>query len=213
MNGQAVFDYQYAKIPNLTLGLAYQRNRQNTVKEPAGSAPVETQVNGVTGRAGYRLGNLAVGFQAGCSRMNDLTAANRDSRTITYALTPSYNVPGLSLNPVLSFNKATDLSSDVTTNTATVNLDVRSGFLGGRITFDLGGSYNAIKSDNELTDQRMLNAGFRLAYIIKDYFKEYLRPSIGLRGTYARTDDRIAGTETKELTAFLVLAASMPFSF
>ncbi len=210
---QSAVDYQYSKIANLTLGITYQTGRQESENVPAGSLPVAMRTEGTTGRIGYAVGKIAIGLQAGFSRMDDQTDANRDSKVVTYTVTPSYNSPGLSVNPVFTLNEATDLASDVTTDTTTVNLDVRSLFAGGKFAADLGGAYAIAKTDDNLMDQRMLNAAFRVAYNFQDWFRDYLRPSLGLRGSHARTRDLISGSSTEETTLFIVLAASMPFSF
>lgn len=212
VNGQGAVDYQFSKIQDFTLGLSYQASRQRSEKEPGGAIPVELHSDGVSGRIGYRRNNLSFGFQAVVSRMNDLTEANRDSRSVTYTLTPAYNAPGLSVNPVLSVNTATDLATAVTSDTTTCNLDLRSMFLGGRASFDLGGTYTIMKTDDGLMDLRALNAAFRVAYDFREWFRDYLRPSLALRGSQTETSDAVTGARKKETTLFLVLATAMPFS-
>jgi hypothetical protein len=213
-NNQLNFDYSFNRFPYLPMGIGYQGSFQESTKEPEGAFPINLLTNTLTGRVNYMKDGLNVGFQAAYSMMNDRTPANNDNRTITYTFTPAYNIPNLSINPNFSLNKSKNYLSDVTTDTYTITLDLKSRFFQERVSFDLGGTYSIIKTDNETVDTKNLNVNFRLAYNIRNLLKGYLNPSIGVRGTYLKITDRInPGSGRDEFVLFLVLATSTPFSF
>jgi hypothetical protein len=94
-----------------------------------------------------------------------------------------------------------------------MNMDLRSTFINRKFGFDLGGTYSIMKTDNGSMDAKNLNANFRLAWNIKEYFKSLLNPTLALRGVYSKINDRInTGANRDELTLFLVLTTSTPFS-
>jgi len=207
-------DYSFSGIPSLPFGINYQKSIQDSTREPAGSFEVETHTDTISGRVNYSKDRINIGFQTMYSLLNDKTPGNFDTTTITYTLTPSYYVPNFSLVPSFSLNQSKNHVSHIWTDTYTVNLDIRTIFLRERASFDVGGTYNIIKGDENTADSRTLSTNFRLAYNIKGILKGFLNPTIALRGMYTKfTDDINPSADRDEFTLFLVLAATMPFSF
>ena len=214
VNYEGSLDYSFNQIPSLPVGIGYQVSKQESTREPAGSFPLDLRTDTVTGRVNYMKEQINIGFQAAYSLMNDRTPANNDNSTVTYTLTPGYNTLNFSVIPNFSLNKSKNILADVTTDTYTITLDLRSKLFRQSMSFDVGGTYSIIKTDDGTVDSRNLNANFRLAYNIKNLLKGYVNPSIGLRGTYLKMTDRInPGSDSDEFTLFLVLATSVPFSF
>jgi len=207
-------DYSFSGIPNLPLGINYQKSTQDSTREPDGSFEVETDMDMISGRVNYSKDRINIGFQTMYSLINDKTPGNFDTTTITYTLTPSYYVPGFSLVPSFSLNQSKNHVSHIWTDTYTITMDIRTTFLRERASFDVGGTYNIIKGDEDTTDSRTLSTNFRLAYNIKGILKGFLNPIIALRGAYTKfTDNIYPDADRDEFTLFLVLAATMPFSF
>jgi hypothetical protein len=168
----------------------------------------------ISGNVNYTIDKINLGFQTSYSLMNDKTATNNDTESITYTLTPSYNMPNVSVSSAFSLNQSKIHMTDVKTDTYTINLDLRTKFLKERGSFDIGGTYNITKADNSSINTRNLNANFRLAYNIKNLLKGYLNPSVALRGSYMKITDKVnRSSDRDEFTLFLVLATSIPFSF
>jgi hypothetical protein len=214
VNYQGVLDYSFFGVPNLPVGAGYQKSLQDSTREPSGTSPVNLDTDTILGRIGYMIDKFNFGFQTSYSLMNDKTAANNDTTAITYTFTPAYNAPALMINPSFSINQTKSRITEVRTDTYTMNLDLRTRLFRDSAFFDLGGTYNIIRADNGSVNTRNLVANFRLAYKIKKFLKGYLRPTIGLRGTYLRITDKInPGSDRDEFTLFLVLATTMPFSF
>ncbi|MBI5641312.1 MAG: hypothetical protein HZA17_12900 [Nitrospirae bacterium] len=211
---QGTVDYSLNSIPNLPLGINYQKSIQDSTREPSGTSPLEIDTDTLSGRVGYTRDKFMINAMAAYSLMNDKTQGNNDTTSVTYAVTPAYNAPGLSINPNLTLNQSKNHVSQVTTDTYTVNLDLRSRFFKERVSFDVGGTYLISKANNGSLDMRNLNANFRLSYNLQAFLKKIMKPSIGVRGTYIKITDRINPIANRdEFTLFLVLATVMPFSF
>jgi hypothetical protein len=207
-------DYSFSKIPNLPLGINYQKSIQDSTREPSGSFEMKTHTDTISGRVNYSMDRINIGFQTSYSLLNDKTQSNFDTTSISYTLTPSYYITGFSLTPSFSLNQSKNHTSDVWTDTYTVNLDMRTTFLRDKASFDVGSTYSIIKGDRDTADNKTLSTNFRLAYDIKGVLKGFLNPVVALRGTYMKvTDDISPLADRDEFTILLVLAATMPFSF
>ena len=214
LNYQGGLDYSFNGIPNLPMGVNYQKSIQNSTREPSGTNPLDLHADTVSGRVNYTLDKINLGVLASYSLLDDRTPTNNDTTAINYTFTSSYNIPNITVSPSFSLNQSKIHVTDVRTDTYTINLDLRTRFFRERLTFDVGGTYNIIKADNGLTDSRNLNTNFRLAYNIKEFFKGLMNPTIALRGAYMKVTDKInRSSDRDELTLFLVLATSVPFSF
>lgn len=214
VNYQGNLDYSFNKIPNLPIGIGYQKSIQDSTKEPQGSSPTSLYTDTITGMVNYAMDKINIGFQTAYSLMDDRAEANSDTTTITYTLMPTYNTHELSVNPNFSLNQSKSHLTGVRTDTYTINLDLRTKFFREKASFDVGGTCIIAKADDGSANTRNLNAKFRLSYSLKEYLKGILNPSIALRGTYMNITDKINhGSNRDVFTLFLVLATSMPFSF
>jgi hypothetical protein len=214
LNYQGGLDYSFNGIPNLPMGINYQKSMQNSTREPSGTNPLDLHADTVSGRVNYTLDKINLGFLASYSLLDDRNPTNNDTTAITYTFTSSYNIPNISISPSFSLNQSKIHVTDVRTDTYIINLDLRTNFFREKLSFDVGGTYNIIKADNGSTNSRNLNTNFRLAYNIKEFFKGLMNPTIALRGAYMKVTDKInRSSDRDELTLFLVLATSVPFSF
>lgn len=214
VNYQGNLDYSFNGIPNLPIGFNYQKSVQDSTKEPAGYYELLIHADTLSGRINYMLDKFVIGFQTTYSLMNDKTPSNNDTTNVNYTITTSYNIPNISINPAFSFNQSQYHSTDLMTDTYTVNLDVRTKFLKEMGSFDVGGTYNVTKANDGSVNTRNLNTNFRLAYNIKGLLKGFMNPTIALRGTYIKNIDEVYSQSTNdEFILFLVLATSIPFSF
>lgn len=171
VNYQGSLDYTFNKIPNLPIGINYQKSIQESTREPSDTTPTDLHVDSITGRINYTTDKINLGFNTSYSLMNDRTSNNNDTTTITYIFTPSYNLTNISINPSFSLNQSKIHLTNVRTDTYTINLDLRTKFFRDRASFDVGGTYNITKANDDSIDNRNLNANFRIAYNIKDLLK------------------------------------------
>jgi hypothetical protein len=214
VNYQGNLDYSFNGIPNLPMGFNYQKSVQDSSREPSGSYNINMHTDTLSGRINHTIDKLSLGFQTSYSMMNDKTSSNNDTTSVTCSFTPSYTLQYISVSSGFSFNQSQYHRTDLMTDTYTINLDVRTKFFKERGSFDIGSTYNIVKTNDGSVNNRNLNSNFRLAYNIKGLLKGFLNPTVALRGTYMKNIDEVYSQSTKdEFILFLVLATSVPFSF
>jgi hypothetical protein len=211
---QGILDYSFNGIPHLPVGINYQKSVQDSSREPSGVNPINLHTDTVTGRVNFTKDRINLGAQASYSLMNDRTETNYDTTVTTFMFTSSYFTQTNSITPAFSFNRSKTHITDIITDTYTITLDIRTLFLRERASFDIGGTYNIIKANDNSVDSHTLDAHFRLAYSMKDFFKGYLNPIIAIRSTYLKITDEIYPSSNRdEFVLFLVLETTIPFAF
>jgi hypothetical protein len=210
---QGMLDYSFNGIRNLPLGISYQKSIQDSTREPSGVDPIDMHTDTLTGRINYTRDRINLGTQASYSKMNDRTETDNDTTVTTLTFTSSYFTPANSITPTFSFNRSKTHITDVITDTYTITLDLRTLFMRERASFDIGGTYNIIKADDDSIDSNTLDAHFRLAYSMKDFFKGYMNPVIAIRSTYLKVTDEIYPSSNRdEFVLLLVLETTIPFT-
>ncbi len=211
---QGSISYQFNKIPYVPMGLTYQKIIQESSKEPVGSARMDMNTDTYSARIGFTKGSFTVNFSPSYSIINDKTPADADMTNISYAATAAYALPNLSIAPAFSWTKTRNHATNVWTDTFVYNLDFRSRFFHDRISFDAGGTYTASTADNNSVDSGTWNARAAVSYRLNDHLKTFVKPAVGLRLSYLKTDDKInAGMDKDEFSLFVVLEAAMPIIF
>ncbi|NWF93650.1 MAG: hypothetical protein HXY46_12080 [Syntrophaceae bacterium] len=210
---QGTVDYSLNKIKALPIGLSYQKSRIETKDEPLETLPIETDTDTVTGKINYIKGPWNLGFSTSYSLQNDRTSQDNDTTTVTYTLTPTYTQEHFSLSPSFSLNRTRNHLTRVYTDTYTTALDLRGDIFRKKLTYGLAGTYNIIRASDDTTKQDTLSTNFNISYLLFKNLWGFLNPSIGIRGLYNRTNDKVLGQTTNELALFLVIQTTMPFSF
>ena len=211
---QGNVSYQFNKISYVPLGFTYQKIIQKSSKEPVGVSPIDTDTDTYSARVGFTMGKFTVNFTPSYSMINDKTPADADMTNIVYAVTAAYALPNLSIAPAVTWNRTRNHATNVWTDTCVYNLDLRSRFFHDRASFDVGGTYTASKADNDSMDSGTWNARATLSYRLKDHLKTFVNPTMGLRFSYLRTDDKInVGMNKDEFSLFFVLEAAIPVIF
>jgi hypothetical protein len=211
---QGNVSYQFNKIPYVPLGFTYQKIIQESSKEPVGGTRIDTSTDNYSARIGFTKGSFSVNFSPSYSIINDKTPADADMTNIVYAVTAAYAIPNLSIAPSVTWNRTRNHATDVWTDTCAYNLDLRSRFFHDRASFDVGGTYTASKADNDSVDSGTWNARATLSYRLNDHLKTFVKPTVGLRFSYLKTDDKINVAMNKdEFSLFVVLEAAIPVIF
>jgi hypothetical protein len=211
---QGNVSYQFNKIPYVPLGFTYQKIIQESSKEPAGTSRVDTSTDTYSARIGLTLGKFTANFTPSYSIIDDKTPADADTTNIVYAFTAAYALPNLSIAPAVTWNRTYNHATNVWTDTYVYNLDLRSRFFHDRASFDVGGTYTSTKADNESADSGTWNARATLSYRLKDHLKTFVNPTVGLRFSYLKTDDKINESMNKdEFSLFAVIEAAIPILF
>jgi hypothetical protein len=212
---QGTVDYSFNKFQSLPIGLSYQKTRLDSRWEPPDTSPLKTDTDTVTGTISYIKPPWNLGFSTSYSLQNDLTDESNDTTTLTITFTPALTLekPSLSVSPSYSFNRSISRLTNVYTDTNTATLDLRGDVFNKKLSYGFGGTYTLTKANDDSYDQDTLSTNFNVLYLLVKNLWGFLNPSLGVRGLYNRTNDRILDQTTNELALFLVVQTTMPFSF
>ncbi len=212
-NTQGVVNYVYSKLAYLPLNLTFQKDFQESEKEPAGVTPLKLDTTSLSGGISYVQPIWNVGFQASYAYKDD-RQGDRDSDAITYTLNGMLNKQWLVVAPSLSFSQAKEVSTGVRLDTYTLGLAVNTKWWEDRVLFDVAGTYNAPVATDDSTNNRNLNVNARLAYSLKEWFKGLINPSIAVKGSYVKLTDRVnPALNQDDCSVFLVLTLSAPYVY
>jgi hypothetical protein len=211
---QGTLDYTFNKFPQFPMGLNYQRTIQESTQEPAGTIPIKTYTDTVSGRVSYINGPLNLGLQTNYSVKDDQSSANNDTSTLTVTLTPAFNLPSFSIAPSFSLNQTKTPLNDVRVDNFLVGLQLMAKALQNKLSLEMAGTYNVLSANNNSQDGRNVSGNFRISYALGNYLKGLFNPSIGLKGVYTHILDHVNARAGKdELSILLVFTTSIPFSF
>lgn len=210
---QGGLNYTFSKIQELPIGLNYQLTLTDSSMEPEGETPQHTSTDTLSGTINYTKDRWNLGFQSSWSRQNNRVSDSSDTTTTTFTLTPVYSGDNITISPNLSFNKSRYPSTGLATDTYTANLDLRGKAFHKKITYELAGTYSRTKASDNSTDSDTLNANFRVAYLLSPRIIGLHNTTVGVRGQYQQTNNRLSGTDTDDLALLLVLSTGIPFSY
>ena len=91
-----------------------------------------------------------------------------------------------------------------------MNLDIRGDLLRRTLTYAFAGTYNMTKADDDTTDSDSYNINMTVQYLLARNLWGFLNPSIGIRGNYNKTNDRVYSMRNDEMIIMAVFSLSMP---
>ena len=206
-------DYTFSKFESLPITLSYQRSMIKTKNEPQDYPHTNTNTDAITGRINYKNGPWDLGFSVGYSFQNDRTDLENDTTTVTYAFTPTFTKDFLTVTPCFSFNRSLNHSTSIYMDTYLATLDLRGDAFKKRVTYGLGGSYSILRASDGSSKTDTLSSNFNVYYLLYKDLLGFLDPSLGIRGVYNRTNDRVLHQTTNEFALYFVLQMSMKFLF
>lgn len=213
-NTQFTSDYAFNKIPQLPMGLSYQKTIQKSTKEPETTQKINLETDTIAGRINYSIDKFNIGFTTSLSSMNDKTPSNNDSTSTNYTLTPVYTDVNYSISTSFSLNQSKVKLTGVRTDIYTSNVDFRTKFLDQRASFDLAGTYTITKANDGSSNNRNLSGTAQIAYDLAKFIKDYAKPVLALKATYSKIKDKInPSSNNDEFVLYLVFTTNMPFSF
>jgi hypothetical protein len=216
---QGTIDYTFNMIKNMPIGLSYQRSIQDSSMEPDLTSPVKLYTDTVSGKVEYLKGGWHLTLQASYSVQDDRTPAANDTNTATLTFIPHcgmitlFGKEYLSITPTFSYNRSTSRLTSVDTDTYTTTLDLKGDLFRKRVTYGLGGTYTLLRASDESSKSDTLNTNFNVYYLLVKNLWGFLNPSVGIRGLYNKTNDRVLRQTTDEFALYLVLQTEMSFLF
>jgi hypothetical protein len=212
---QGTADYIFNKFQSLPIGLSYQKTRLDSRWEPPETFPIKIDTDTVIGTINYIKPPWNLGFSTSYSLQNDLTDESNDTTNVTLTLTPALilDKPSLSVSPSYSFTRSISRITNVHTDTHTATLDLRGDLFDKKLSYGFGGTHSIFKASDGSSNQDTLSTNFNVLYLLVKNLWGILNPSVGIRGLYNRTNDRILDQTTNEFALFLVIQTTMQFSF
>lgn len=205
---QGTVEASYTGFAKAPFGVTVQVGRQETVREVAGTEPVNLANATLTGWANLAAGPASLGLQASESRQDD--GSGGESATTTLSATPSLNVGWLTLAPGYSFTRSSSGGVAADNRTQVVTLDVRSSLFGRRLSADVAGSWTESRADDASVDTASTDATARVALEFGPLPFWPTRGSVAAKAVYSVLEDRIAGGTTDDLAVALVLTLAIP---
>jgi len=213
VSSMASIDYSLAKFPTLPMGLNYQKSILDTSMVPEFGFPLKTHTDVVGARINYLLDKWNFGFNVSYSKQDDKTPFDYDSSAQMYNLAPVYYSECFTFAPNLAFNRSTNETTDVDTDTYTITLDVRGSLFQQAVSYELAGTFNRMEMSDGGFEMETINSNARIAYHFLQEWTGFLNPTVGLRGLYNRTDDKVLDQDNDEFALLLAVSSSMGFSF
>jgi hypothetical protein len=210
---QGSLDYSFTKFPNLPMGFTWQKSIVDSKDEPEYMPSIRLDTDTVAGRINYIRGEWNFGYQPSYSFQNDKTSEGNDNSNWTHTLTASYFSEKISFSPSFSFNRSKMYLTDTTTDTYTVNLDIRGEIIPRQLTYELAGTFNRTIADDDSSDQDTYSANLRLGYQLGEKMGGLINPAVALQGQYNKTKDRIYHQDNEEMVFLFVFTNSTKFSF
>ncbi len=206
-------DYSFNRFPSLPMGLNYQKSIMDSSMVPTGGVPYETETIVYGARINYMKGSWNFGLNANVSTQDDKAETNYDTSAQNYSFSPTYYSEVFSFAPNFSFNRSTDETSDVDTDTLTATIDLRGNLYQSRVSYELAGTFNRMETSDETMEMDMFGANSQVTYHFLQEWAGFLNPSMGVRGLYNRTNDKVSNQDDDEFSLLLVLSTSMGFAF
>jgi len=204
---------------SLPMKVGFRRTLQSSADEPAGTQPVDSQLDAWSGSVGVVAGGVSLTLAAVQERLDDKTPANADTLGTTYNMSAAY--AGSTLSTVAAVSRTTsELEPGAAggtgrkTQTTSASFDLKSRFLERRLSCDAGGSWEQVDADGRSADVERLIGRARIAWSFRNLFHGALDPSVALRGEYGKsTRQGDPAISASEYTVFLVVSAAFPLSF
>ncbi len=204
--------YSYTGIQNMPVSFNYIKDQQRSHNDP--NIRINKDTDTLSGSISYNMGKWTFGFMPAFSYMNDRALSNGDTQTVTYTFTPAYNGESFTASSNLAFNRTFTKIPHVWTDTYTIGLNLKKDFLDKKLVFDSANTYTSGKTDDGSSNSRTLMLTGTLSYNLKEYFKNALEPTVGLKGSYMKIVDKVNSVNDKEeIRCFLVLTIAAPFIF
>jgi hypothetical protein len=210
---QEGLDYNFTKFKSLPMGINYQRTHQKSMEEPAGTVPTEIETDIISGKISFIKDPWNLGFNANYSNANDIYNGTNDNTNMTLGFAPAYSTEHFSVTPNFSWNRVRNDCTNERSNTYTVNLNVKGNLLNKKLDYETAYTFNKIKATDESSNSESTNINFRVGYRLAKQVLGLVNPTIGIRGTYSRSMDRISDTKRDESTIFLFFSTNTLVSF
>jgi hypothetical protein len=211
---QGMVDYNYNRFPTFPINLNYSKTIQDPYDIPTGQIAPQSDTDTLAGRISYMSPPWNIGFQTSYSQQDDKSSNNNDTVIRIFTLTPALSFPTFGLSLAISLNQTDYQLTNYRTDNYLLNLQLTGKLFSNRFSYELGNTYNILKSTNNSADSSILTGNFRLGYFLGRFFNGTVKPTVGLRGQYNHVVDNVNSSLARDdFALFLFISTSIPFSF
>ncbi|OGU06606.1 MAG: hypothetical protein A2075_08460 [Geobacteraceae bacterium GWC2_58_44] len=189
---EGLLDYTLKAIETLPLGLRYRKSFGESAREPAGYLAKESEEDAVSGRVNYLAGKWDLGLLASFSQRTDRIRAERESTAATLAFLPKFAAGPVTVAPDFSVRRSMDFPTSLRTDQYAVSLGINGSALEKKLDYELKGGFKKEWAGLANHRKETLGAKVKAAYPFASLFKSAWQPSIGIRGEYNGSSDRLS---------------------
>lgn len=212
-------EYSYTGLEYLQAAIAYVRSIIHSTAEPEDTERINTHAHTLTLTTAL-LGNpWGLEFTAGYSHQYDRHDDAGNSVVTNFSLAPSFTSEVCTVVPSVSYDLTNQEAEDLDSQTLAVNLDIRGnldklmGFPSGAFSYGLTATYTQVRSSDDSAKNDTISAALELSYLLGENVWPGMKPSIGLRMRYDKIKDYADQSQDEDISVFLVIQTSLPFSF
>ncbi len=207
-----LIDYSFTKIQDLLINATYQKITEKSSMEPDIEYMVRNYIDTYSGSAGYTIKQWNLGFQTTHSFQDDRTFADYDTVMRSYGITPAFASEYFSVSPSFCYDTIKDMTTHVSTDSYTASFNIAANIIPNRFIFEAGGSYNKTMTSDQLFDNRIFTAEYKLSYVIPKLLA-LKDTSFSIQGKYELTRDKKTEQRDHEHAVYFVISSTLPFSF
>jgi len=193
--------------------LSYQKSVYDSSMVPPGELQYRVDTDMYGAGVSYIQGPWTFDFNALYSGKDDKTETDYDTSAQNYGINAIYYDKSFSFAQNLTFNRSTDESSDIDTDTLTATIDLLGNLSQGRVSYAFAGTYSRTKTSDDTLDISTINANAMIAYHFLKKWAASFTPSVGIRVRYDYIDDRVQDQDDDVFALMLVLSSSLGYAF
>jgi hypothetical protein len=201
----ASWGLQVTDYPSLTLG--YNRSEQESTREPAGFARLDTVSDAFTGSLAYNQPTWNANLNGSYSiQDNHGGTTPPDTTTWNAMLGVGYRpTPRLNLAPSFGFTRTNNRATDVTIDTYLPTLTANFVLIQDILVFDSQSSFIRTVADDNSTKMNVFTGIFRLSLSLERLLLNYGKQTVSVRYNYNHTEDLINPINSREQWGVFVI--------
>lgn len=210
---QGSIDYSFNKYQSIPMGISYQRTHVESKDEPDGTVKIGIRTNNLTGRINFVKNAWNLGFNVNYASQDDQYNGITSYRNVSLAFAPTYFSERFAVTVGLSYNRLSYDYTKVLNDTFTANVNIRGRLLNNRLDYEAAYAANRIQASDNSTGNETKNFTFRIGYLLAKYFAGFVNPTIGIRGNYSESHNRIIDSRKDSFYVFVFFSTNLPVSF
>ncbi|MFP7755714.1 hypothetical protein ACLG6S_13885 [Thermodesulfobacteriota bacterium B35] len=211
LSGQ--FDYIYSGFPRFPLGFSYQHTSDLSTDDPLDSPETNLTTDTIGINLGYmdNSGIFSLDTSTSYSWQNDDSDQDADLAILSFTLAPALNLETFSMSMSATLNQSRDLLFGVRTDDYVLSLDTMGSLFEGRVSYELGGTYDHTLLTDNSGDRHGFTGYSRINYHLP-WLMELTHSTISLELQY-NSDAPQGVSTTEDIRVFCTLSTSIPFNY